>query len=557
MTAIADVPDFGQYELLARIGEAPRGPVFVARRTGDATSDLLYVLALSTFATGEDEPMRAFVRDVESVARIRHPNLLGIVEIGVNTGGHYVVMDHVEGATLSAVHDRHRAIRPPRLVMTTIIDALNGLHAAHSIREDGLVEPLIHGSLSPDHLIVGLDGTCRVAGFGHMRPRVQTKPSHRSTTATGYLAPEQLTGAAIDPRSDLFALAVVLWNALTGKRLFHDRLEHMTMSNVLERKVPRPSAIGLCPPPALDSVVMKALERDPGRRFQAAAEMASALRDAARAAACLAPGTEVGEWISTTFGSDLATRRRALRDLGARPAAQREIPVLPPPGGAAPADTGADELALDELARATASQPRQPTQTQTPIAVAPIAYPEAPPRRQLAIIAAASFAVVAIVLGWRWSVAAPAIDETATLEPGAAEPPLPGAALAPLPIELEVTVLDVHSAANEPATAPATPAAPATATAPMVDPATARTIVPAAIAPAPPRAEPIAASPGRSPPRAKKPQRAAAPARAEAPSEAPGDPPEARPAATHPDTAPAKPEAPPRPAMEPNPYLYK
>ena len=218
--------------------------------------------------------MRAFVRDVESVARIRHPNVIGIVEIGVNAGGHYVVMDHIEGATLSAIEDRHRAIRPPRLVMTAIIDALNGLSATHSIREDGIVQPLIHGSLSPAHLNIGLDGTCRVAGFGHVRPRVQTKPSHRSTIATGYLAPEQLIGAAIDPRTDLFAVGVVLWNALTGKRLFHDRIEHMTMSNVLERKVPRPSAIGLCPPSALDAVVMKALERDPERRFHGAAEMA-------------------------------------------------------------------------------------------------------------------------------------------------------------------------------------------------------------------------------------------------------------------------------------------
>jgi serine/threonine-protein kinase len=496
MTTHTDDRDFGSYELLARIGEGPRGPVFVARRPGDAATEVLYVVALSTFATGEDELMRAFVRDVETIARLRHPHVLGVVEIGVNTAGHYVVMEHVDGASLSAVQDRHRAIRPPRLVMTTMLDALDGLHAAHSIREDGAVQPVVHGSLSSDSLLLGLDGACRITGFGHVRPRVQTKPSHRNTTATGYLAPEQVTGDALDPRTDVFALGVVLWNALTGRRLFHDRVEHMTMSNVLERKIPRPSTIGLCPPPALDAVVMKALERDPDHRFQSASEMAGALRAAARAAACLAAGTEVGEWLTTTFGSELAVRRHAIRELINHPAPRRQIPVLASPGSAPSADSR-DELSLDELARASAAPPRR----STALAVAPIAYPPEPgQRRQLATVAAASLLMVGLLIAWRWSTVSAAPDVTAALDRDATEPAAGGPGAGP---ELEVTVLDVRTATIDPAV-PATGPAAATAQGPAAAsaPGPAATTTPgpaAATASAARTVEPTAITSARAP----------------------------------------------------------
>ena len=185
--------------------------------------------------------------------------------------------------------------------------------------------------------------------------------------------------------------------------------------------------------------------------------------------------------------------------------------------------------------------------------MSPIAYPEAPLRRHLAIVAAASLAVVAIVLGWRWSVVSAATDdatdEAAALDPGAGDPPLPGASRPPLPIELEVTVLGVHDVVT---------ADPAPATAAPVEPG------PVAATPPPP-AEAITASPGRTPPRTKKSQRAMAPARSEAHPEARsearsdtrGDPPEVKPTPPRTDAPPPKPEAPPRPTMEPNPYLYK
>jgi serine/threonine-protein kinase len=433
-------------------------------------------------------------------------------------------MPYLDGATLAELQDRHRAIRPPRLVIAAVLDALHGLHAAHAYRRDGVALPLIHGGLTPDQLWIGSDGACRITGFGNARPRVQTRPSHRSAAATAYLAPEQLQGGAVDHRSDLFAIGVVLWNALTGKKLFHDPIDHMTMSNVLERKVPKPSAIGLCPPPALDAIVLAALDRDPERRFQSAAELAGALRDVARGAGCLASGSELAEWLAATFGHELAEQREIVAELAARPPSTAELPALPRlVAPLAPEATARDYLSLDELSRALAPVPRAPEPP--PPEPASVNYPEAPPRRRLATTAAVAFAAVTCVLGWRWSVTSSQGGEVAMAEP--IEGPL---AAARVPARsLEVSVLEVRS-------------------------------LPAAAAPR--VADPPAAAPARLAPAATVSPSRQAVHTTHKPVHTPPGPPAPPPRAVeiHSDPAPPpeppKPPDAPRPALESNPYLY-
>lgn len=573
---------FGPYELLAKLGEAARGPVFLARRSGDLVGEALFLIESAAFATGEDEPLRRFLQDVERAAQLRHRNVMTIVDLATNATAPYVVMQYVEACSLAELQERHRAIRPPRLVVTAIIDALQGLHAAHTL-------PLQHGCLSPDHLMIGIDGICRLTGFGHARPRVQTKPSLRTRMTTGYMAPEQLRAGERDHRADLFAIGVVLWNALTGKRLFHDRAEHMTMSNVLERKVPRPSTIGLSPPPVFDNIVLKALERDPAQRFQTAAELASALRDTARASGCLAQPSELGEWLTTTFGGELAARRRLIRELSTRvqialPLAARDqtdVVTLPRLGGPPSGDAGArDELSIDELSRANeplrlalppdgatgAGRVRPPRPSrELPVETAsldsvPTPYAEPPARRQVAIVAVIAFAVVASVLGWRWAViAAPNAD---------AAGPVPHA-------EVQVTVLEVRSAKPPPPPKPTPPPAPPAdaeppADAPEPSPGVAKPATPDTTTGAAPA---VRAEPSRAPVRGKRqtaappppppPTRPTPPARTAPATTRPAEVrteeqrPDPAPSSPRADTPPPKPDSPPKPTLESNPYLYK
>ena len=590
MTVMMDELGFGPYRVLARAGQGARGPVFVAKVNAAATADSLYLLEVSGFTSGEDEPLRAFVRDTESAARIQHRNVLGIVERGATTAGHYIVMPYIEGCTLAEIEERQRTLRSPWLVIAAVLDALHGIHAAHSFRKDGAAQPLIHGSVSPDQLLIGLDGICRISGFGAARPRIQTKPSNRIAAATAYLSPEQVNGATIDHRADLFAIGVVLWNALTGKKLFHDPIEHMTMSNVLDRMIPRPSTIGLSPPPILDGIVMKALERDPARRFQSAAEMADALRDVARGAASMTTGAELAAWVSAAFGTELATRRHVIRELAARPQPPgAQLAVLPRLVARPSADAvERDYLSLDELARAVepapwfppVPSPSPPSGRSRPPSVpsrspdpAPNAYPEAPRPRRLALVASAAFAVVAGVLGWRWSVMSSTIAPVPAGATAAGATHAPAPAPPPRPPGIEITVLDVRSIPEVTSPKPASPAIEATSPAiepappaiepapPAIEPAppaieaASPAIEPAspAIEPAPPAIEPArapaAASPGRPPRTVRRPPRPSPPSRS---SEVRAESPEPKTL----EPAPARPESA-RPPLEANPYIYK
>src|SRR5262249_20456020 len=163
------------------------GPIYLTRAAGDDGVDALYELELSRFAGGEDGELFAFQQSLDQAARLRHPNVVGVLEVGEVVGGMFVVTEHFEDCTLADLQDRHRAIRPPRLVLAAVIDALRGLDAAHTLYTDGVSQSLLHGAIGPDVIRIGLDGATRLAGFGRARPGYQATPSRRSRNAAGYL----------------------------------------------------------------------------------------------------------------------------------------------------------------------------------------------------------------------------------------------------------------------------------------------------------------------------------------------------------------------------------
>jgi hypothetical protein len=330
------------------------------------------------------------------------------------------------------------------------------------------------------------------------------------------------------------------------------------MSNVFERKIPRPSTIGLSPPPAFDAIVLRALERDPDRRFQSAAELASELRDVARGAGCLAATDEVGQWVTTTFGGELAAGRRTLLEIAARgpvpPSSPTpEVSVLLQLGAARPAEAPArDAQSPDELSRVTEPAPLLPLPdplSSAPPLRSPVAEfrldarPRAP--RMLVIAAFAAFGAVVIVLGGRWAMARAPVQDLAV-----AAPPRPEDR-APAPPELEVTVLAVRTFV--PPSPDAVPPRPDLAPAPAIAPAPPSAAPPAPVAApaaAPPRSVARGKRPARSPPEVRTP----APAR---PSDVRPEPPDTRAPEAHPAAPPTRPESPSKPALETNPYLYK
>jgi hypothetical protein len=250
-----------------------------------------------------------FVDEARLAARIHHPNVIQTLDVASSEGELFVVLDYVHGDSLSRLlREARRLGQPasPALVGTILFGALEGLHAAHEAR-DSAGEPLdlVHRDVSPHNILVGTDGIARVLDFGvaKARGRAQTTRVGQLKGKLAYMAPEQLRGK-VTRRSDVFSASVVLWEALTGTRLFQGEDEGDVIDRLLHKPIPSPRPHAPMVTRELEGVVMRGLERDPARRFATARDMAIALESQA----ALATPIDVGGWVERVAGVTLAQR---------------------------------------------------------------------------------------------------------------------------------------------------------------------------------------------------------------------------------------------------------
>ncbi len=260
----------------------------------------------------DDREARDMLADeARMAARVRHPNVVQILDVLVSDEELMLVMDYVAGDSLAQVLARAKErgeVVPPPVAAAIVCDVLQGLHAAHEARDaNGQPLELVHRDLSPNNVLVDEHGIARVLDFGVAKARGRahtTEPGGlRGTLA--YMAPEQVHGET-SRRSDIFSVGIWLWEMLTGARLFEGKTRGETLAAVLATRVDRPSRRGAAVSGPLDEVVMRALERDPGARFASAIEMGRALDDAEPRAR----QSEVAQWVAGVVG-DLQERRRA------------------------------------------------------------------------------------------------------------------------------------------------------------------------------------------------------------------------------------------------------
>jgi serine/threonine-protein kinase len=325
-------PRLGRYEILGSLGRGGMANVYLARTWGDAGFSRLFAVKVLHPHLAEDAAFVSMLLDEARIAaRLHHPNVVPIVDLGSQDGSHYVVMDYVEGCPLSALLNKHHDERPPRVLVSIMLDALCGLHAAHTLTDDdGAPMNLVHRDVSPQNILVGVDGTAHITDFGVARAESRiggTRPG-QFKGKVAYMAPEQIRGAHVDSRTDVFVAGAMLWSALTGCKLFSGESNAETMTNVLQKEIAPPSTVGLHPPAAFDAVVLRALERNPDDRFASAQEMEDALREAAVAAGALGTRREVGDWVKATFADELSARRTAIR--AAATPARASIPESSP-----------------------------------------------------------------------------------------------------------------------------------------------------------------------------------------------------------------------------------
>ncbi len=258
----------------------------------------------------DPEFVSMFLDEARLAARVRHPNVVSTLDVVATDGELFLVMEYVQGESLRQLERRaaeQGARIPPPIVATIVVGMLYGLHAAHeATNEHGEALGIVHRDVSPQNVLVGVDGVPRVFDFGVAKAagRAQTTREGQLKGKLAYMSPEQLMGRTVARPTDIFAASAVLWEALVGRRLFRGDSEGEIIKKVLDAQVERPSKLVSELPPQLDGLVLRGLARNPSDRFATAREMARALEKCIP----LAPTSEVGEFVEKLAATTLAQR---------------------------------------------------------------------------------------------------------------------------------------------------------------------------------------------------------------------------------------------------------
>jgi serine/threonine-protein kinase len=286
------------------------------------------------------ELITMFLDELALAGSVKHRNLVETVEVVSTDDDLCLVMEYVEGETVSKLVRacREQAILIPVPIVAGIIcGALQALHAVHEATgANGKPLEIVHRDVSPQNIVVGIDGITRLLDFGVAKAavRLQQTRSGELKGKVAYMAPEQLERHEVTKLTDLYAMAIVLWEMLTGKRLFEAETEGQLVRKVLEGTQEPPSTSRPDIPAALDAVVLRALARATTDRYASARQLAGAIEGAVTPAR--AP--EIAEWIQRVAKKTLDVRARRVAGMlagvsggpGAPPSSSRMTAAHPP-----------------------------------------------------------------------------------------------------------------------------------------------------------------------------------------------------------------------------------
>ncbi len=421
---------------------------------------------------------RMFMAEARLTSRMRHLNIVPIVDVLAVEGDLYLVMDYVPGMSLAALIARAIAAGqtiPLPIVLSVMMGVFSGLHAAHEMRdEDGAPLRIVHRDVSPQNILVGDDGVARVLDFG-----VAKAASAIESTAEGaikgkiaYMPPEQLAGEDVDQRSDVFAGSVVLWELLALRRLFGRKDAGATALAVTRDTVEPASKYNPSVSPELDAIVLRGLARAPDARWATALDLVRALETVGPSA----PTREVGDWVRSLAGSALDDAARLVADIE-----NASVVTETPPRTAAPSSAPSTSPAVSDPAMSS-----QRTMVSDPAATPEGSGAAQRSRRTRAAVALSAIAALLLggVLVWRQAHA----RDGATATDGA-----------PLPVASAASSTTSPSAASSASSLPASSSAASSAVpaASSLDAGTA-TPAPYASAPSKPRAHAASKAKARS-----------------------------------------------------------
>jgi len=373
---------FGKYLLFERISSGGKAEIWRAVRQG---GDRYVALKRLRPSLAKDAALQAmFIREAKIAVQLSHPNIPQVFDLGLINGDFYIELEYLPGANLRSILPRCEGpgVVPYDLAAFTaaeLCDALDHVHRKAGPTGDPL--QLVHRDVTPDNCVVTFDGRVKLIDFS-------AATGIAPQGASPYLSPEQLHGASVDRRSDVFSLSVILYEAITGRRLYSTVATPLAKELHCCRPVLPPRAINPKIPGDLERIVLTGLEHDRARRYQAAADMASALRDYLDRHAPQSTRSALQSFMESLFPREVAEEASRLADLARRlsqaprPAASHESGgfdfeideslmqrVVPHP------DLPPDELTMPRGSKAGASATHEDADGPAPTIVVPITLP--------------------------------------------------------------------------------------------------------------------------------------------------------------------------------------
>jgi serine/threonine protein kinase len=390
MTLAAGTP-IGKYVVRRKLAEGGMAEIYLAAALGpEGFEKDVVIKRVRPALAGDPDFVRMFIAEARVASRLNHANLVHIFDFDKHEDTYYLAMEYVRGHSLWELRRRcqERGVGiPPMLVAQIGVEVARGLAYAHRLTENGQSLNLVHRDVTPHNVLLSFDGAVKLTDFGIAKAGGAVTTSGMLKGKFAYMSPEQARGDGVDARTDVFALGVTLWELLTGARLFEGDGDVAVLRAVQERLIVPPARLNPGVSAALDTAVMRALERDRARRWPTAHELERALAEVVLGGARSLEDTDVGAFLRRMF-SEEAGVAEAAPDMGSIPIS---LSTSAPAGTIAyqPATPGPEPFA-------------QPTERLTPAPVQPAPTEVLPvpgrSRRRAAVALAVAGIATAMVL---------------------------------------------------------------------------------------------------------------------------------------------------------------
>jgi len=298
----------GRFTITSHLATGGMAELFIAKQeaVGGFEKDLVLKMLQERYARNA-RVVEMFLDEARLAAKLNHQNIVHVYDVDEADGVRYIAMEYIHGETLTDIIRRsiaRQAFLPLEHALHIVAETAAGLAYAHERRDaEGRPARIVHRDVSPSNILVTYEGLTKIIDFGIARVQDQIREeSGMRPGKVSYMAPEQVKGEGADHRSDIFSLGIILYEITVGRRLWRGPAEQV-MRRIVEEQIPPPTYVRRDYPPALELIVMKALERRPADRYQSAADLQNELNDFMEEAGLKSGARRLSQYVKDLFAS--------------------------------------------------------------------------------------------------------------------------------------------------------------------------------------------------------------------------------------------------------------